>query len=293
MMEITAKEDLLNAIALNSSIWHIARFIGPAIAGAVVARHGEGTVFLVNAASFVAIIYCIRKMDVIEQPARQESTTRQSLAESCRFVRGAPTVRALLHLAGGLSFFGFAYLPILPLFARDVLGQDVVGLGILLSVSGVGALLAALTLAGFGTRIHRGKMLGVSALCFPVALTLFALSPSFYWALPFAAFASWSGVTTMILVNGALQSMAPQQLRGRIISLFTLALFGIGPLGGVLLGALIEFSGQIRLMFGLSAAIAAIFAAYSVSTLRSLGALERGDIETDAATESSKVLEPL
>lgn len=254
-VEMVGHDDLLNAIALNSSIFNGARTVGPAVAGLVVATIGEGPAFLLNGLSFLAVIAGLLMMRL--PPFRAPSGARRSgqLREGLRYIATEPTVRALLSLAAVISLFGFVYIPLLPVFARDVLGAGASGLGWLSASSGIGALTAALLLAQFGDRIPRGRMLTVGLLLYPVFMVGFTQMRSLPLAMLLLALAGWAGVTTMALTNTLIQSVVPDELRGRVMSVFTLLLMGLSPLGGMAAGAVAEAVGNVPLVVAVCAAL--------------------------------------
>ncbi len=254
MFEITDASDLLNAIALNSTVFHLARFIGPALAGLLVARFGEAPVFLLNAGSFAAIVLSLLFMRIQSETPHQHE--RASLRKAITYVRQTKQVKDLLLLSASLSFFGLSYLPLLPLFVRNELYSDARGLGFLMSASGVGAVIAALSLAQWSHSIDRERFAKFTALLFPFTLIFFAQSETFPTAMLLAIILGWSGVGCFVVINGLIQLLVPGNIRARVLSLFTLSVLGFGPVGGMVIGALIEVTDQLRLFITLSAVIA-------------------------------------
>jgi MFS family permease len=253
-VEMVGHEDLLNAIALNSSIFNAARTVGPAVAGTVVALIGEGPAFALNALSFVFVIAGLLMMRLPPPPearARRAGQLREGLA----YIRGEPRVRALLLQAGAISFFCFVHIPLLPVFARDVLGTGAGGLGALSAASGLGALAAALILAQGGDKLPRGRLLTAAALVYPALMIAFTAMRWLPLAMLFLGLAGWAGVTTMALTNTLIQSIVPDALRGRVMSVFTLLLMGLSPMGGLLAGAIAQATGSVPLVVALSAVV--------------------------------------
>ncbi|NCC37777.1 MAG: MFS transporter, partial [Chloroflexia bacterium] len=167
-VEMVGREDLLNAIALNSSIFNAARMIGPAVAGLLVALIGEGPAFALNAVSFVFVIASLLMMRLPPFTAPKASRSSDQLKEGLRYLKQEPRVQALLIQAMAISLFCFVHIPLLPVFARDVLGTGAAGLGALSSASGLGALIAALILAQLGDKLRRGRLLIFAALLYPL-----------------------------------------------------------------------------------------------------------------------------
>lgn len=253
-VEMVGHEDLLNAIALNSSMFNAARILGPAVAGAVVAFIGEGLAFALNALSFVFVITSLLLMQLPPHGGRGGRRSGQ-LREGLAYIWGEPRVLALLVQAGAISFFCFVYIPLLPIFARDILGGDAGALGALSASSGVGALTAALILAHAGDRLPRGRMLTVAALLYPPLMISFAMMRWLPLAMLTMVLTGWAGVTTMALTNTLIQSVVPDTLRGRVMSVFTLALLGLSPMGGMLAGLIAQVVGSVPLVVATGAAI--------------------------------------
>lgn len=254
-VEMVGREDLLNAIALNSSIFNGARTVGPAVAGVVVALIGEGPAFLLNTFSFVPAIGALLLMRLPPFTPPPDAARSGQLREGLAYITGERRVRALLLQAGAIGLFCFVHIPLLPIFARDVLGTGAGGLGLLSASSGLGALAAALLLAQFGGRIARGRLLMASALIYPALMIGFTLARSVPLAALLLAMAGWAGVTTMALTNTLIQATVPDALRGRVMSVFSLLLMGLSPMGGMAAGALAELVGSVPLVVATSAAI--------------------------------------
>lgn len=247
-VEMVGREDLLNAIALNSSIFNAARTVGPAVAGVVVALIGEGPAFALNAASFVFVIasLLLMRLPPFLPPSRVQR--RGQLREGLRYIQNEPRVRALLMQAAAISFFCFSYIPLLPVFARDILHVGASGLGMLSAASGLGALTAALILAQFGDAVPRGRLVRLAALLQPGLLIAFSASRWLPLSLLLIAMAGWAGVTTMALTNTLIQSIVPDSLRGRVMSVFTLLLMGLSPMSGMLAGGIAQVVGSVPLV---------------------------------------------
>ncbi|WP_298819999.1 MFS transporter [Chloroflexus sp.] len=253
-VEMVGREDLLNAIALNSSIFNGARTMGPAVAGIVVAWIGEGPAFLFNALSFGAVLTSLLLMRLDARPA---AGPRRGglLSAGLRYIASEPDVRALLFRAGAVSMFCFVHIPLLPVFARDVLQIGAVGLGWLSAASGMGSLVAALILAQLRDDAPRGKLLATAALLYAPLLIGFTQTRSVPLALILIGLCGWAGVTTMALTNTLIQLIVPDDLRGRVMSVFTLMLMGLSPLGGMLAGSIAELVGSVPLVVASSAVI--------------------------------------
>ncbi len=253
-VEMVGREDLLNAIALNSSIFNGARTVGPALAGMVVAWIGEGPTFLFNTLSFGAVLTSLLLMRLDTQLHRgphRGGMLRAGLA----YIAGEPHVRALLLRAGAVSFFCFVHIPLLPIFARDILQIGATGLGWLSAASGCGSLVAALILAQLRDDAPRGKLLSIAATIYAPLLMMFTQVRSLPLALLFISLCGWAGVTTMALTNTLIQLTVPDELRRRVMSVFTLLLMGLSPLGGMLAGSIAELVGSVPTVVAGSAVI--------------------------------------
>lgn len=261
-VEIVGRDDLLNAIALNSSIFNSARIIGPAIAGMVVALIGEGPAFLVNGISFIAVIAGLLAMRLPHfVPAVKKKTGNSGhLREGLSYIWRERTVLRLLFAAGSLSLFGFIYVPLLPVFAQDVLHVGASGFGLLSTAGGIGALTAALSLAQFSDKIPRGKVMTVSMLLFPLFVIGFTLMPTISGEMFFLALVGLASVTTNSLVNTLIQIIVPDELRGRVMSVFMFLMRGLSPLGGLAAGGLAQLTGNAPVVVAISASIAWICA---------------------------------
>jgi predicted MFS family arabinose efflux permease len=244
VVEMVGKEDLMNAIALNSSTFNTARVLGPAVAGFVVATAGIAACFYLNAVSYLPVIvafWLMRKLPPL--PARAARSVGQDLREGLQFVRREKRVQALVALVAAASFFGFPYLTMMPVFARDVFHIGPGGLGGLLALSGGGSVAGALILAARSGRSGKGKLAVGAGVTFAASLILFALSPGLAVAGSALVAAGWGMVTLIAPVNTLVQSIVPDELRGRVMSLYSLVLLGMMPLGNMLVGSLAQAIG--------------------------------------------------
>ncbi|NJM05993.1 MFS transporter [Candidatus Gracilibacteria bacterium] len=264
-VEMVGKEDLLNAIALNASIFNAARTIGPAVAGIIVALIGEGPAFLLNTLSFLPVIASLLLMRLPPYTPKANSRARGQLRAGLHYITNEPRVRALLQLAAAISLFSFAYIPLVPIFARDVLNSGAEGLGMLSASNGFGALIAALILAQFGDKLPRGRMVIAAAILQPLFLIAFTFMRDLGPAMVCLFFSGWAGVTCMALSNTLIQSIVPDALRGRVMSVFTLLLMGLSPMGGLAVGAVAEWVGNVPLTVAASAAISCLLSLLSLT----------------------------
>ncbi len=244
--QLVPREDLPNAVALNSSLLHLARFIGPAIAGPLVAALGEGPVFLINGATFVAVLVALAAMRL---PARSaeghgENGARDGgLAAGLRYAHEHPAIRAALGMVAVTSLFGSSTVVLMPVFAAEVFGSGAKSLGGLLGALGVGSLVGALALAHRGTVSGLERWMAAMAGLAGLALLLFANMTGIAGALLVLPWASFAMTTLIASSNAYLQLNVPERLRGRTMALFTIALHGTMPLGQLVLGTVAEFAG--------------------------------------------------
>jgi MFS family permease len=241
IVEMVGKDDLTNAIALNSSAFNGTRVVGPAIAGALIATVGIGACFLVNGVSYLPLIVVLAVMRLPEhRPSAPRTSAWSTIRDGFRYVVADRRIRVLIVNIAALSVFGLPVLVLLPVVARDVLGLGAVEFGWMMSAVGIGALAGALVLAGLGHRLPRGKVLAWSSLAFGALVIVFATSRLLAVTLGVLALVGLSFITTTALTNTLLQTIAPDELRGRVISFYALAFVGFAPFGALLAGAAAE-----------------------------------------------------
>lgn len=240
VIELVGKEDLMNAIALNSSVFNATRIIGPAMAGVLIAVIGEAGAFYINAASFLATIAGLLLMRLKPVNHSNSETVWKNLVEGLRYIKQTPMVRTLLSVIGVSSLFGMSSIALLPVFARDILQVGPTGLGFLTAAIGAGALTGALSLASLGTFPRKGLLLSIGNLLFPAMLIGLALSRSFGLSLLFLMGGGWGLITQNALTNTLLQTSVPDHLRGRVMSVYALMFLGLMPIGNLQAGVLAE-----------------------------------------------------
>ena len=238
-IEMTSRDELANAISLNSSIVNGARIVGPAIAGAVMAQAGIAFCFFLNGLSFIAVIAVLLMMRLPAhvRPAHQESAWKQALS-GFHYVLGNFRVCVLLSLFAVVGVFGWSYTVVMPAFARDILRVDALGYGILMASGGCGALAGALWLAAAGQRLQKNKLVFRGVLLLSVMLILFALNRNYYVALPLFAGIGLGGILFFTLSNTLIQMSVPDHMRGRVMGIWTLVLGAMLPLGNLEAGSL-------------------------------------------------------
>ena len=236
--DLVPRADLPSAIGLNSSAFNAARIIGPSVAGFLVAAVGEGVCFLVNALSFLAVIGCLLAMRVPQKAKAAQAQAMIFLAEGLRYARSTPHVRAVLALIAVLSLTAMPYTVLLPVFAGEVLHTDANGLGWLMAATGMGALAGALRIARRGTIRGLGRLIAGATLLFGVSLLALAGSTALWFSILVLLAVGYGMITAMAGCNTLLQSLVPDHLRGRVMSLYTLFFLGMAPIGSLMAGAL-------------------------------------------------------
>jgi MFS family permease len=238
VVDMVSRADLVNAIALNSSMFNGARIVGPALAGIVVAAIGEGWCFFANGVSFIAVIAGLGLMKIDRPRLAIEGSPLENIMEGFKFVAQSGPVRALMVLLGLVSFTAMPYAVLMPLFADKVLHGGAQALGLLMGCSGVGALGGALTLAMRKTL--KGLSVWVAASCagFGMALLLFSFSRWLWLSAALLVPAGFCMMIQMASSNTLIQSMVPDRLRGRVMSVYAMTFMGMAPLGALLAGSL-------------------------------------------------------
>lgn len=242
--ELVPREDLPNAIALNSALFNAARFIGPALAGVIVATAGEGWAFALNAASFAAIVIALLAMDgSVRAPRTSVNHPGDGFWSGVHHVRADPLLRRVMLMVMMASLVGLPFSLLMPVVARDIYGGAAGLLGALLAANGAGAFCAALWLAARASTEGQELAIGAAALGAGAALLLFASTPPPVLALLLLAAIGFAFTTLVASCNTALQLRAPDRLRGRIMALFSVLFVGLFPLGNLLAGSLAEWLG--------------------------------------------------
>jgi MFS family permease len=262
LVEMVGKEDLINAIALNSSMFNGARIIGPAIAGIVVAKIGEGWCFFSDAVSYIAVIVGLMMMRVAPRAIKPMGSPIEHVIEGFRFVRETAPIRALLLLLGLVSLVAMPYTVLMPVFADRVLHGGPRALGILMGATGLGAMLGALTLATRTGVRGLGRWVTFSCAGFAISLMAFSLSKSFWLSAALLVPVGFCMMLQMSASNTLIQAMVPDELRGRVMSVYSMMFMGMAPWGALLGGAIADRLGApIAISGGAVAALggAAIF----------------------------------
>jgi MFS family permease len=238
LIDMVGRGDLMNAIALNSSMFNGARIIGPAVAGILVASIGEGWCFAANSISYIAVIGGLLMMR-LDRPAKLAGggSPLENILEGFRFAQNTGPIRAILLLLGLISFVGVPYAVLMPVFADQILHGGARGLGILMGATGVGALLGAASLAARVGLKGLGRLIGWCAGGFGVSLILFSFSRVFWLSMVLLVPVGFFIMVQMASSNTLIQSMVPDRLRGRILAVYSMMFMGMAPFGSLSAGA--------------------------------------------------------
>ncbi len=241
---IDDRADLANAIALNSSMVNGTRLIGPSLAGLLIGAVGEGWCFAIDAISYVAVIASLLAMRITPLPPRpRRASVWHELADGVRYVRSTPLIFAVLSMLALASLLGMPYATLMPAFAVERLGGGAHTLGFLVGASGLGALTAALYLAGRRSVVGLGSVLARAAAAFGVALVTLAFVRSPWVAAPVLFLAGAGMMLQLAGTNTIVQTLVDEDKRGRVMSLYTLAFFGATPIGALIGGAMAKTLG--------------------------------------------------
>jgi MFS family permease len=269
--ELVPKDDLMNAIALNSSMFNAARIVGPAVAGVLIGAAGIGACFFLNGVSYIAVVAGLLAMRLPPFTARPTAASGWAgFRVGVGFIRRDPRVLALVLLVAAFSVCGFPFLVLMPVVARDVLHTDARGYGVLMAAVGIGAMLGALGLAVAGQRVPKGRALLAGGGAFATLLALFAAARSFSLAALLLALVGCAMIITTALANTMLQTIVPDELRGRVMAFYAFVFVGMAPFGAFLAGLLAEHtSAPVAIAWGgVGCLIAAVITAWSVPELR-------------------------
>lgn len=238
LVQMVEREDLMNAIALNSSMFNGARIVGPAVAGLLVAAIGEGWCFFANGVSYVAVIIGLAMMTPRLLPQSASSSPLANIVEGFRFVGRTAPIRALLLLLGLASFAGMPYTVLMPVFADDIFHAGARGLGLLMGASGAGALIGSVMLAMRSTVRGLGNWVAMASMTFGASAIAFAFSRSFVVSMILLVPVGAAMMVQMASSNTLIQSMVPDELRGRVMAVYSMMFVGLGPIGALIAGAL-------------------------------------------------------
>jgi MFS family permease len=276
MVEMTSREDLINAISLNSSIVNGARVIGPSVAGVLMAKIGMTACLFLNGLSFLAVIagLLMMRLPAFVSPERTNSNWEHAV-EGFGYVWHHARMRTILILFAIVGIFGWSYAVLMPAFATDVLKVGQTQYGALLSANGIGALLGALTVATFGSRMNRRLLVLGGLGVFSAMLLLLALVPNYYLALLFLGLGGWGMLLFFSTINTLLQTDASDEMRGRVMGIWALIFGGMTPIGGLVAGTLANYFG-VPVAMAVGAVVCAAAAVVVWKIIRRRDAAARG-----------------
>ena len=239
------RKDLGNAIAINSSMVNLARLVGPSIAGLIIAGWGEGYCFAIDGVSYFAVIVSLLLMQVLPLSGRGGSgaSVLAQLKEGWVYVSGFAPIRTILLLFALVSLMGMPFVVLMPIFASQVLHGGPHTLGMLMAASGVGALVSAVSLAARKTVLGLGRMIPISAGSFGVGLILFGLSHVLWFSMVLMLVVGFGMMQGMAASNTIVQTLVPEDRRGRVMSYYTMAFVGMAPFGSLIAGGLAHWIG--------------------------------------------------
>jgi len=233
------KRDVMNAISINSALFNVARIIGPAISGAIVAAVGEAPAFAINGISYLAVVLGLALMRLPPTlVATKRANPLERMKAGFRYIFSERDILGLVVIVAAVSVVGFGSLTLIPVFAKDILQIGAEGFGQLLSSQGIGALIGSFILIFLGDRLHKGRLLLFSRILLGPGIIGLALSRIPWISMALMGLLGYSFITQLVLTNTLIQSIVPDDLRGRVLSTYTWALGGFYPLGSLLMGFL-------------------------------------------------------
>jgi MFS family permease len=255
------RRDLQNAVALGATMFNLARVVGPAIGGLVLASMGAAWCFFLNGASFLAVLIALATMQLPNDVARAGLNRRMAaeIGDGLAYVSGHPIVRTLIVLIGVSAFFGFSYAVLLPAYASDVLGVGEAGYGLMNAAVGIGALIGSLVVASMTRAQRQGMQVTIGSLIFPLALLTLVFVRSFPLVLVCLAVVGLGFVTQNATANTLVQMLSPDHLRGRVMSVYSLMFFGATSFGSLFSGVAAQRWGP-TVTVGVAAGVCLLFA---------------------------------
>lgn len=251
--DLVGKEGLISAVALNSSSFNATRIVGPVIAGFILNAGGAAWCFLLNGVSYIAVLWGLFAMDAPPHPPAigPRASAWSNIVEGLRYVWSEKRTRGVVLLTALLTIFGSQFLVLLPIIARDELGRGAAAYGWMMAAVGLGALGGALWVASYGRRIPRGRLMLRTSLTFGALVLLLAVPRSIGPVLLILAGAGFVMIANGAMANTLLQTLAPEHLRGRVVSVYTLVAVGMAPLGALEAGTVAEhFGAPVALAVG-------------------------------------------
>lgn len=244
VVDLVSREDMTNAIAFNSTVINVGAIIGPAIGGVIYALTGPGWCFTINGISYTAVLFALFLMRVNTVPAAPRGRVFDAIREGFQYVRSDNAVLTLTLSVMVFTIFGFSIMTIIPAWAVNILGGDVTTNGLLLSARGLGAVIGGITLAGLASRGYRGRLWALGSIILPISMLGFTLVR---WLPLSFALLSVTGFALIIILNNSnamVQARVPDELRGRVMALYSLMFMGGGPIGSLIVGSVADWTSE-------------------------------------------------
>jgi MFS family permease len=250
LAEMVGKGHIVNAIALNSAAFNGARIIGPMIAGLTIAYLGIPACFFLNAVSFVAVIAALSRIKIKGEIKVGSEGILKDFMKGIAYMRGSREIIHVMLLITVFSLVGLPYISLLPVFAAEVFHTGAKGFGFLVGASGIGALIAALSIALKGDIKDKTRFMSFAGLCFSIALFIFSLSKIFIVSLFVIMFGGWGMVSYLAAANSYIQVSVPDELRGRVMSVYSFVFIGTVPIGNAIVGMIADKAGTTNAVTG-------------------------------------------
>jgi MFS family permease len=256
---LVPREDLTNAIALNSAQFNMSRILGPTLGGYSMAVMGMAGNFFLNGLSFLAVLFALTRIEYPEQPQRSHPSYLASLREGFGYLHRQPQMLVLVWMTGVASFLAVPFLTFIPFFAKIQLHTSESGLGWLLAASGLGAVLGAVTVASLGTLRHRGRVVVIAGLFFFASIVGFCMSRNFSVSQCLALVEGYSAILMISSFNVAIQHLSSDEMRGRVMSIYATCFLGLPPIGSLLVGELSRHIATGHVLAAMATLAAAIY----------------------------------
>ena len=275
------RKDLMNAVALNTIVWQITRVIGPVVAGSLIATVGAGVALYVAASGFAVMVLAMIAIHVRPIARAKAGSVLQSMGEGIGFVLHNRIFAFLIGMTFLNSFFGMSYLILLPIFATDMLDVGSEGLGNMYAIGGVGAFLMVVVAASLSKSPRKGFFLISGAVVFGISLILFAYSTNYYWSLAMLFVGGAASTFYMVMVQTTLQALVPDNLRGRVFSIYSLT-WSLLPLGALQAGLIADWVNPefAIAMGGVIVAVFALVIALTSQRIRTIGIITQEAMES-------------
>lgn len=252
MPQLVPREDLTNAIAINSAQFNMSRVLGPTIGGFAMALVHESGNFFLNGLSFLAVIIALARIKYVEPAIQRDGRLWEKMKQGFAYVFGNPSMSALVWLVAIGSLLAIPYLTFVPYFTRDILKSDEPGLGLLMACSGAGAFLGAITIASLMLIRNRGLFIIRAISGFYLSIIAFTFSRNFYLSGFFLMLAGYCMIVSVATINSSLQHLAENSMRGRVMSIYSTAFLGLPPLGCLIAGSLARIISVPHVIAGMS-----------------------------------------